>query len=121
MAGLRFYFDEDSLDADVVDAARLRGLDVVTALDAGMIGKPDEEQFAFARSEARILYTANVGDFARLHVSLLGADGTHPGIVVRARQQMSIGEQVRGLVALDARLNPEQAQDRLLYLAEFLD
>jgi hypothetical protein len=121
VAGLRFYFDEDSLDHDVVAAARLRGLDVMTALDAGTIGRPDEEQFAFALSEGRILYTANVADFARLHAALLAAAGTHPGIVVRARQQMPVGQQVRGLVALDARLSREQVRDQLLYLAEFLD
>jgi len=67
VAGLRFYFDEDSLDHDVVDALRRAGIDVVTALDAGMIERPDEDHFAFAMSEGRILYTANVADFARLH------------------------------------------------------
>ena len=40
---IRLYVDEDALDKDLVRALRARGVDVVTALEASMIERPDEE------------------------------------------------------------------------------
>ncbi len=34
---IRFYFDEDTMDDDLVEALRVRGVDVQTALEAGML------------------------------------------------------------------------------------
>jgi hypothetical protein len=41
-----------------VQALRLRGVDVQTALDAGLVGRPDDEQLAHAGAEGRVLYTS---------------------------------------------------------------
>ena len=38
----RFYIGEDAMDYDLVQALRLRGVDVQTAREAGRIGSPDE-------------------------------------------------------------------------------
>lgn len=54
---LRLYFDEDSMDHALVVALRARGVDVVTALDAGMIERPNEEHLEHAAAEDRALYT----------------------------------------------------------------
>jgi len=40
---------------------------VITALDAGLTEKPDEEQLTFATESGCVLYTFNVSDFYRLH------------------------------------------------------
>jgi len=45
---IKIYIDEDAMDSDLVAALRSRGVIVITAFDAGLTGKPDEEQFAFA-------------------------------------------------------------------------
>jgi hypothetical protein len=37
---VRLYVDEDAMDSDLVQALRVRGGDVVTALEAGMIERP---------------------------------------------------------------------------------
>ena len=42
----RLYIDEDAMDDDLVQALRLRGADVQTALEAGLVGRPDEEHLA---------------------------------------------------------------------------
>ncbi len=63
----RLYIDEDAMDDDLVQALRLRGVDVETALEAGLVGRPDEEQLAHAAEAGRVLYTFNVGDFMNLH------------------------------------------------------
>jgi len=45
---IKIYIDEDAMDSDPVAALRTRGILVITALDAGLAGKSDDEQLAFA-------------------------------------------------------------------------
>ena len=33
---IRFYFDEDAMDADLIHALRIRGVDVTSALEQGL-------------------------------------------------------------------------------------
>jgi hypothetical protein len=40
---IRLYVDEDSMRHALVEALRARGVDVLTALEAGMIERKDEE------------------------------------------------------------------------------
>ena len=58
---LRLYLDEDSMDQDLVRALRARGVDVVTALDDGMIERADEDHLLWAATQARVLFSFNVG------------------------------------------------------------
>ena len=61
------------MDSDLVVALRSRGVIVITAFDAGLTGKPDEEQLAFATAHECVLYTFNVCDFHRLHTQWISA------------------------------------------------
>ena len=54
-----------------------------TALEAGPVGRPDEEQLAHAGAEGRVPYTFNVGDFMRLHGECMTAGRTHAGVPLR--------------------------------------
>src|ERR1035438_6620255 len=60
------YIDEDAMDSDLVAALRSRGVTVITAMDAGLAGKSDDDQLAFAAEQGCVLYTFNVSDFYRL-------------------------------------------------------
>ena len=62
----RVYLDED---VSVVVAAILqaRGLEALTARDAGLLGRADSEQLEFVAEASRILLTHNRVDFERLH------------------------------------------------------
>jgi hypothetical protein len=51
------------MDGDVVRGLRSRGIDVITAADAGMIRRKDEEHLHFATAQGRALCSFNVGDF----------------------------------------------------------
>jgi predicted nuclease of predicted toxin-antitoxin system len=64
---IKIYIDEDAMDGDLVAALRSRGAIAITAIDAGLVEKPDEEQLAFAAANEYVLYTFNVSDFYRLH------------------------------------------------------
>ena len=73
---VRLYLDEDSMDHDLVEALRLRGVDVATPAEVGMIEQPDEAHLARAAAEGRVLYSFNIQDFYRLHTDYLSA-GQH--------------------------------------------
>jgi hypothetical protein len=49
----RFYFDEDSLDQALILALKARGLDVESALTAGMRRRSDRDQLAYATEQGR--------------------------------------------------------------------
>ena len=50
---IRLYIDEDAMDRALLQALRVRGADVVTALDAGMIECQDEHHLEYATGQIR--------------------------------------------------------------------
>ena len=76
---LRLYFDEDTMDADLVHALRIRGIEVTTALEQKMIRHDDTEHLELATSQGRALYSFNVGDYQRLHTEYLTQGKHHAG------------------------------------------
>jgi predicted nuclease of predicted toxin-antitoxin system len=71
---------------------RQRGVDVLTVVEAGLLGAADEEHLARALAEERVIFTQD-DDFLRLHAA--GAE--HAGIACAA-QQTPVGEIIRGLI-----------------------
>ena len=57
----------------LVVALRARRVDVLTASDAGMINKWDEDHLRWAAREARVLYSFNIADYCSLHETDLEA------------------------------------------------
>lgn len=113
----RLYIDEDAMDDDLVQSLRLRGVDVQTALDAGLVGRPDDEQLAHAGAEGRILYTFNVGDFMHLHGEYVTAGRAHAGIVFGDQQRFSVGEQMRRLLRIIALRSAEEMRNGYEFLS----
>jgi len=107
------------MDTDLADALRLRGVDVLTALGAGMIARPDREHLQFAASEKRVLFSYNVGDFAVLHRNFLSTGTHHAGIVVARQQHLSLGEQMRRLLRLVAARTAEEMWDGIEFLGSW--
>lgn len=100
---MRLYFDEDSMSRALALAAQRAGFDVLTALDAGMEGRSDEEQLTFAMDQHRVLVTSNRDDFARLNAQWLRANRHHAGIVILNRQNQDVGFVLRALEAIRRR------------------
>src|SRR3982074_3153080 len=94
------YLDEDAMDNDLVRALRLRDVDFVTALEAGLTNSPDEEQLKYAIRHGLTLYSFNVSDFMTLHRSCVEEGKQHAGIILAQQQRYSVGEQMRRLVRL---------------------
>ena len=106
---VRFYADEQ-IPRAVVSAMRVRGLDVLPVVDAGLRTAPDERHLTFAAAEQRVVVTQDE-DFLTLAAQGRG----HAGIAY-APQGATIGRFVRGLVLLHAVLSAEDMVDRIEFL-----
>ena len=117
MTQIRLYFDEDSMCHSLVRALRVRGVDVLTALDAGMIERSDAEHLDYATAQGRVLCSCNVGDFYRLHSDYLAQGKRHAGMVLMRQQQRTISEQMRGLLRLVAGRSADQMENWVEFLS----
>lgn len=104
---ITFHLDE-SVDHAVARGLRLRGIDVTTATDAGLIAASDQQQIAFALTENRVVFTQDQ-DFLRHHQ----AGDQHAGIVYSQQGAHSIGEIVRYLHFLSDCLEPQDMRGQL--------
>ena len=59
-----------------------RGLDVLTAHAANLLGRGDREQLEFAAARGRCLVTQNIAHFAALHGQLMREGMGHAGILL---------------------------------------
>lgn len=116
MSRIRWYLDEDAMARGLVRGLQARGIDVLTAYDAGMVGRSDREQLETATGLGRAVYTFNVDDFCRLHDEYLSSGQQHAGIVAAHRRRFTLGQQVHGLARLTTELSAEALAGQLLFL-----
>ena len=114
---IRLYFDEDAMDKHLVRALQARGVEIVTAIDAGLIERPDEDHLAYATAQGRVLYGFNVADYYRLHTAFLAAGKTHAGIILARQQHYSEGEQMRRILKLLAAVSEQEMKNRVEFLS----
>jgi hypothetical protein len=119
MSAIRLYLDADSMQRAVIEGLRARGVDVMTALEAGGADWPDEEQLEFALSEGRALFSFNVSHFSRIHTDYFSRGKPHAGIILAPQQRYSVGEQIRRLLSVISALTAEQMCSRLEFLGNW--
>ncbi len=107
---MRFQLDEHIPNA-VAQALRQRGIDVLTAHEAGLLGRRDYELLAHAHAAGWVMVTHDA-DYLRLHSQ--GVD--HTGIAYCAHSSRTIGQIVEGLVLLHEVYQPDEMANRLEYL-----
>ncbi|MBV8897035.1 MAG: hypothetical protein JO051_11025 [Acidobacteriaceae bacterium] len=66
---------------------RARTVDVLTALNAGMINRDDEAHLIVASSSERAVYTYNAADFCDLHRRWISEGRFHAGTIIGAQQR----------------------------------
>lgn len=88
---LRFHLDEN-VSNDVARALRMRGIDVTTTADAGLVRATDSEQLAFVNQERRAFVTRDA-DFLRM--SQAGAE--HYGTFFWSPHKRDLSNAVRTL------------------------
>ncbi|MBZ0170568.1 hypothetical protein MELA_00041 [Candidatus Methylomirabilis lanthanidiphila] len=106
---IKFYADEHVAKA-VVRGLRQRGVDVLTASEARMLGASDANHLKRARSEGRVILTQD-DDFLRLHAA--GVD--HSGIVY-APQQTPVTDIIRGLMVIHQVLDADEMHGQIEFL-----
>lgn len=104
----------------VVLAVILRqyGYDVLTAKEADMLAKSDEEQLAFAVSNKRTIITFNIKDFALLHQLWLSKEKKHFGIIVSP--EIRISKLIHLCLRFLGRTESKDLINQLRFLPEFV-
>ena len=106
---IKFYMDEHAQRA-VTQGLRRRGVDVLTAQEAGMLHAIDEQHLALALAEGRVIFTQDA-DFLALH-----AAGRQYAGIAYAPQQTAIGTIVRGLMLIHDVLSPEEMVNHVEFI-----
>ena len=119
MSRIKIYIDEDAMDSDLVEALRSRGITVITALDAGLTARSDDQQLAFASERGCVLYTFNVSDFYRLYTEWAGAGREHAGMILAPQQRFSVGEQLRRILRLRATTTAASMRNQVEFLGNW--
>jgi hypothetical protein len=109
MGAVRYYLDEHIAEA-IATGLRNRGIDVLTLIEAGMLGASDREHITYAYEEGRVLVTHG-DDFLRLAAQT----EEHAGVAF-APQSRSIGEMVRGLTVIVEEMEAEEMEGHVEFL-----
>ena len=92
---------------------------MVTAADAGMIRRKDEEHLSWATVQGRALYSFNVGDFHEIHTQWTAAGRDRAGIILAQQKRYSTREQIRRLLRLIGSLTGEAMKNREEFLGQW--
>ena len=110
MDRIRFQLDEHVPQA-VAQALRRRGIDVLTAAEAGLLSVPDAELLARSYAAGRVAVTHD-SDFLRLHQK----QHQHAGIAYCHPQARTLGQIIRGLALIWEIYEPEEMQNHVEFL-----
>jgi uncharacterized protein DUF5615 len=113
----RLYLDEDAMRRSLVFGLRARNVDVLTASEAQMINRDDQDHLATATASGRVIYTFNVADYCLLHKSWISQERFHAGIIIAQQQRYSSGEELRRLVRLIGSVTAEGMRNRIEFLS----
>jgi predicted nuclease of predicted toxin-antitoxin system len=94
----------------VTKGLRQRGVDVLTAQEAGMGLAEDDEPVEFALAQRRVIFT-NDADFLRLH-----ANGIHHAGILYCQQTDSIGKMIQGLMLVYELLDESQMENKVEFI-----
>ena len=78
---MKLYLDEN-LSPRIAELLRARGLDAISAHEAGNTQLADPAQLRYATSQGRAIVTCDVADFVVLATELIAANAEHAGIVL---------------------------------------
>ena len=107
---IQFYFDQH-IDAAVASGLSQRGIDVLTAQDAGRCGLPDVDQLQFATQESRVVVTFD-SDYLALHA----AGVSHAGIAWSPATKHSVGQLIHALLLVHGLLDRDAMRNHVEYM-----
>lgn len=116
---IALYTDEDVTDL-LARLLRQRGYDALSAHEAGMLGKGDDEQLAFAVTEGRTILTYNRDHFLALADEYRKLRMSHAGIIYSQQfQRNAIGELLRQVMNLLDEVPADEMRDTVRNLQSY--
>ena len=107
---VRFYLDQH-ISFAVAQGLRQRGVDVLSAQDAGRCGFSDSNQLEFATRDERVMVS-----FDDDYLALASSGAHHAGIAWCRYSKLSIGQLVSALLLIHGILSLEEMRDRVEFL-----
>ncbi len=114
---MKLYLDED-ISPKVAEILRKKGLDAISAHEAGMLESSDDEQLAYAAAKGRVMVTRNRVDFIALTVQFFEGLKPHKGLIIVPHTIP--GSEFGMLAALLMKYINEHPQGLASYTMEFL-
>jgi hypothetical protein len=114
---VRLYFDDDTIRSSLVTALRARGIDILTANEAGMAGRLDEDHLAYATESGRVLCSFNRSDFYRIHTEYLVTGRSHAGLILAPQQRYPVGEYLHRILRPMATKSAEEMHNQVEFLS----
>jgi hypothetical protein len=111
---IQLYADEN-VDDRIIRGLRLRGIDIATAIEAGMIGKSDSDQLSHAYLNGRVLLTSDQ-DFLEIHPRWIREGRQHAGIIYYSQYRFTVGTCIWGVKLIVDLLSQEEMQNHLEFL-----
>ncbi len=107
MATVRFLFDEH-MPGVLIREVRRRGMDVLSAIEAGLLSQPDTAYLTLALATGRVVVTMD-SDFVGLHY----AGHMHAGIIYFDSARHTFGEVIEWIMLVHGNYDSEQMLGRL--------
>jgi predicted nuclease of predicted toxin-antitoxin system len=107
---IRFFFGQH-IPFAVANGLRQRGIDVLTAQEAGRCGLPDTDQLQFATAQGRVMVT-----FDRDYLLLDASSVSHAGIAWCLANKYSIGQLISALLLVHSVLSCDEMRNPMEFL-----
>jgi predicted nuclease of predicted toxin-antitoxin system len=107
---IKFHLDENISNA-IANGLRIRGIDVTTTSEVGLISASDQEQVAFALMEQRVIFTQD-DDFLKLHQ----AGVYHYGITYCRQKSRTVGEIINMLALIWEWIEPDDIKEKVEFI-----
>ncbi len=111
-------FIELCLDEDIsvllAKLLRARGFEVITTLDAPMLGASDKEQLEYAIRKEKVLLTHNRLHFEKLYKEYSRGNKNHYGIIIATRQNEYIT--LKRLLKILDNISADKMKNQLRYI-----
>jgi predicted nuclease of predicted toxin-antitoxin system len=113
------YLDED-VTSQLAAMIEQRGFRVVSAMDIGMVERPDEEHLTYATEHKMTLFSYNEGDYVELARRWATEGRTHSGILISDQFSLrQIGELLRRILNFLNTVTADEMVNVVRYLADF--
>jgi predicted nuclease of predicted toxin-antitoxin system len=116
---IALYLDED-VTHNLALVLRERGYDVISAMDAGLLGYSDDKQLEYAISQGRAVLTYNGTDYVDLATEWFESGRAHPGIILSQQfSKQRFGELLRQVLKLLNSLTRDEMRNQVINLQSF--